>query len=249
MARRRFAGLHQIGVHMTNIIFFIVQFLSNTIQTITGFAGTLLAMPPSILLIGMDNARVVLNATAWISGLLIAVQNYKSINYKELFKMIGFMFAGMILGMYLYDRIPGQQLLTIYGILVILIGVKNLVMRKERTYSKWVLTIVLLAAGIIHGMFVSGGALLVIYACQTLKDKNEFRATVAPIWVVLNTFMMAGYCSKGQVTPYCIMMILVTILPLLLALWVGNRLQKKINQKTFLYLTYVLLIISGVSIL
>lgn len=41
---------------------------------------------------------------------------------------------------------------------------------------------------IIHGMFVSGGALLVIYATQVLKEKEEFRATVAPVWVVLNFF-------------------------------------------------------------
>ena len=42
---------------------------------------------------------------------------------------------------------------------------------------------ILLAAGMIHGMFVSGGALLVVYATLVLKDKEEFRATVALIWV------------------------------------------------------------------
>lgn len=232
-----------------NIIFFIIQFLANTIQTITGFAGTLLAMPPSILLIGMDNAKVVLNATAWISGLLLAIQNYRYIKYRELIKMIGFMSVGMGLGMYLYDRIPSEHLLLIYGVLVIAIGVKNMVFHKERNHSNVILTLVLLAAGIIHGMFVSGGALLVIYACQTLKDKNEFRATVAPVWVVLNTIMMAGYFEKGLVTPYCVQLILATIVPLLLAIWIGNKLQKRINQKTFLYMTYILLIISGISII
>ena len=38
---------------MTNyIVFFLVILLANIIQGITGFAGTILAMPPSLMLVG-----------------------------------------------------------------------------------------------------------------------------------------------------------------------------------------------------
>lgn len=233
---------------MTNIIFLFVLFLANAIQAITGFAGTVLAMPPSILLIGMDESKVVLNAMAWISGLLIAVQNYRYINFQELLKMIIIMFVGMIMGMKLYTFFPTSQLLVFYGVVVIIIGVKNLVIRKKFNLNQGVLIGVLLVAGMIHGMFVSGGALLVIYATSVLKDKNEFRATIAPIWVVLNTVMMMDYMSKGLVTSHSLWLIGVSILPLVLAIWLGNKLQKRVSQKTFLNLTYVLLIVSGLSI-
>lgn len=156
---------------MTNIIFLFVLFLANAIQAITGFAGTVLAMPPSILLIGMDEAKVVLNAMAWISGLFIAVQNYRYINFKELLKMIILMFVGMIMGMKLYILFPVSQLLIFYGFLVIAIGVKNLMIQKKFNLNQGILIGVLLVAGMIHGMFVSGGALLVIYATSVLKDK------------------------------------------------------------------------------
>lgn len=233
---------------MTNIIFLFVLFLANAIQAITGFAGTVLAMPPSILLIGIDEAKVVLNAMAWISGLLIAKQNYRYINFNELLKMIILMFMGMIMGMKLYMFFPASQLLVFYGVLVIVIGVKNLVISKKFNLNQGVLIGVLLVAGMIHGMFVSGGALLVIYATSVLKDKNEFRATIAPIWVVLNTVMMMDYMSKGLVTSHSLWLIGVSILPLFLAIWIGNKLQKRVSQKTFLNLTYVLLIVSGLSI-
>lgn len=39
--------------NLKSIRFFIVVFISNVIQCITGFAGTVLAMPFSIMLIGM----------------------------------------------------------------------------------------------------------------------------------------------------------------------------------------------------
>lgn len=57
---------------MKEIIFLFVLFVANVIQAITGFAGTVLAMPPSIYLLGMDNAKVVLNVMALLSGLMIA---------------------------------------------------------------------------------------------------------------------------------------------------------------------------------
>ena len=68
---------------MKEFIFLIVLFIANIIQAITGFAGTVLAMPASMYLLGIDNAKVVLNVMALISGLLIAISSYKSINKKE----------------------------------------------------------------------------------------------------------------------------------------------------------------------
>lgn len=39
-------------------------------------------------------------------------------------------------------------------------------------------------------MFLSGGALLVIYAVNALKEKSVIRATLAPVWIILNTLML-----------------------------------------------------------
>ena len=39
------------------------------------------------------------------------------------------------------------------------------------------------------------------------------------------------------------------IIPLFLAIYIGNKIQKKINQSVFLKLTYILLAVSGLSVL
>lgn len=51
---------------MKDIIFLIVLFIANVIQAITGFAGTVLAMPASMFLLGVDNAKVVLNVMKYL---------------------------------------------------------------------------------------------------------------------------------------------------------------------------------------
>ena len=44
---------------MNTVLFYIIIFLTNVIQGITGFAGTILAMPPSLILVGYDSTVMV----------------------------------------------------------------------------------------------------------------------------------------------------------------------------------------------
>ena len=96
---------------------------------------------------------------------------------------------------------------------------------------------------------MSGGALLVVYATQVLKDKEEFRATIAPVWVVLNSVLLESQVRQGAFDNYNIRLILISVIPLFIATWVGKKLVKKVSQRTFLNLTYVLLLVSGLSLI
>lgn len=235
---------------MKEIIFLFVLFVANVIQAITGFAGTVLAMPPSIYLLGMDNAKVVLNVMALLSGLMIAVMSYHHINKKELAKICIFMVAGMAIGIQICKAVPSEQiLLMIYGVIILLIAGKNLLCHRQHTLPQALLLVILLLAGVIHGMFVSGGALLVVYATQVLKEKEEFRATLAPVWVVLNSILLVSQVRQGVFTEGNIRLILISIIPLFAATWIGKKLVKKVSQKVFLNLTYVLLLVSGLSLI
>lgn len=233
----------------SEILFQIVLFLSNTIQTITGFAGTLLAMPFSIRLVGIEEAKAVINIFTMLACAVIAVQNYRYINYKILAKMVAGMAVGMIIGTWLFEQLPLDILLDAYAVLVILVAAKKMFIKKEIHLPAWAMLFVLLAAGIIHGMFLSGGALLVVYAVTVLKDKNEFRATVAPVWVILNALLIVSHYRAGYYTVQTLRATAISVIPLAASIVIGNILYRKINQQQFLKLTYVLLIISGVSLL
>lgn len=232
-----------------DILFQIVLFLSNMMQTITGFAGTMLAMPFSIKLVGVEEAKAVLNIFTMLACAVIAVQNRKNIQVKILGKMILGMVLGMVVGIWLFELLPLEILLTGYGILVICVALKKMLVKKEVKLPEWMMLFVLLAAGIIHGMFLSGGALLVVYAVSVLKDKDQFRATVAPVWVILNAMLIGSHYSSGYYNRECLMAIGISIVPLVLSILAGNYLYKRIKQEHFMNLTYVLLIISGVSLL
>lgn len=233
---------------VSNILFMAVLFVANTIQTITGFAGNLLAMPPSMKLIGVNEAKTVINIFTMVACLVITIQNRKHIQWKILGKMLVFMTVGMAVGVVMFDMISLDILLTMYGIMIILIALKKLFIKKDISLPQWFMVVVLLLAGIIHGMFLSGGALLVVYAVSVLKDKNQFRATVAPVWVLLDAILIFSHYSKGFYTQENLILITASMVPLVLSVKIGNILYKKINQEMFLKITYILLIISGIVV-
>ena len=249
------------------ILFFLILFGANLIQAITGFAGTLLAMPPSMQLLGVDEAKSVLAVLDQLSCLLIVLTGFRHINWKEFGKMAVLMVIGMFAGMKIFEVFPIHQLLTLYGVMILgialwkLFGQRLIQGRKtepektseagllpERNFSLRSLAMlcVILAAGVIHGMFVSGGALLVIYASSALKEKEEFRATMAMLWVNIGCYITGNQIKSGFFNSRVILLCAVGLIPLFVGIWAGTRLVKKIHQETFLKLTYVLLIVSGV---
>lgn len=234
---------------LKEILFLIVVFASNIIQAITGFAGTMLAMPASMILIGVNEAKSILNVMGIISCLILTIKNYKSINRKEFIKITIFMFIGMIFGISLFKIAPINILLKIYAVIIILIAVKNMFVKNKIALPNFIMILIILTAGIIHGMFVSGGSLLVIYAVSVLEDKKEFRATLSPVWVLLNSYLMYDHIKMGFFTANVIKLILISIIPLIASMFLGNILHDKMNQNAFLKLTYILLLISGLLLI
>lgn len=230
---------------MKEILFILIQVIANTIQTITGFAGGPIAMPPSMALVGVGNAKAAITMILWLVTIIVTVQNLKYINPKKLGIMLFFMILGMIPGIWLFDRLPTKILMIVYGLIVVAIGVDKLLRKNSKDLKTPYSYIALLMSGVMQGMFTSGGPFLALYATTAMKDKKEFRATVSSIWAVLNIYLMWNMFRQGMYTGYVMKLAGMSILPVFAAIWIGNKISHKIKQETFLKLVYVLLIVSG----
>ncbi len=231
---------------LQNALFLIIVLVTNIIQAITGFAGTLLAMPASIMLVGADDAKIMLNLVTLATCVILAVRNRQYIQWKILIRILVFMGIGMAVGVWLFDLIELDLLLNLYGAMILVIAIMNLAGKQIKHIALWAGLIVLLVSGIIHGMFLSGGGLLVVYATIVLQDKNEFRATISSVWVVLNSILLIQQFASGQITRDNGLFALVACIPALVGVFIGNKLHDRMSGQAFMRLTYVLLIVSGV---
>lgn len=242
------------------IVFFVVILLANIIQCITGFAGTVLAMPFSIMLVGFDVAKPVLNILGIVASIGVVAANPKSLNIKEFVKIIGIMLVGMLGGFAIssqFDMNPNllYKLLGSIVIAFMLLGVYNTFIKKDdkkttkSTFSEIIGILIIIFAGVVHGMFVCGGPLLVIYAASKLKDREEFRTTLSASWIVLNSIIMLSDIRSDMFDKNVVIIAIISIVVLFGAIFAGNAIAKKLNNKVFMIITYILMGISGISLL
>lgn len=232
---------------MLTTIYLLGVFFANLIQGITGFAGNVLAMPTSVLALGVSGARESLNILAILSGAFMCVWFRRDINWKKLGRILVLIIPGMVVGIAIYDIYPADGLLAGYALVIALIGIVNLVKKGAFLLPRWALIALVLASGVMQGMFVSGGPLLVVYAVLVLPEKKEFRATLSAVWFTLNSLIfLQSFFFTSSITPEVWGNVAIGIVPLLLGTIIGGRLQNRLNQRVFMKLTYVLLVVSGV---
>jgi uncharacterized membrane protein YfcA len=234
------------------IFFLLVIFLANIIQTLTGFAGTALAMPFSIMLVGIDVSKAVLNLIAIPICVYVMVREWKSIKIKEGLIMFLFIGIGFGLGFGLeYLSIDPNILKKVYGSIIIAVAIAFLFFIKPDKVQipLWVLYLILILGGVLHKLFVSGGPLVVIYAMYKFKDKNEFRGTLSAVWIILNAIMFGQHLYQGYFTPHVWMLFGIGMALSIGSIVLGKLIVNKISLPIFMKITYALLLVSGIMLL
>jgi len=234
---------------LREIVFIIVVMLANIVQAITGFAGTALAMPFSILLIGMESSRLLLNIVALVSCFFIVAFNRKDVDWKTFLIMTSFALIGMAIGSVLMNQVSSPYLIKFYGSIICLVAIYYLFRKTDQHWPTVILIGLVILAGIIHRLFLSGGPLIILYATQVLKQKNRFRATLAMVWIVLNGLILSIDLQTTIFTPPTLSLLLLAVLTIPVSVIIGKMIFDRINPTIFLKLTYGLLFISGVAIL
>lgn len=230
---------------VSTILFILVQLFSNFVQAVTGFGGGPIAMPPSMALIGVNEAKAAVTCILWLTCIVISVREIRNIDKKQLGIILAFMIPGVLVGMWLFSVLTLKILMLIYGIIVVLIGAWKLFIKTEREVPKPLRFAALILAGLMQGMFTSGGPFLVIYSISAIPEKTRFRATISTVWAVINTYMVGSMIFSGMYSNGEAKYVALSILPVAVAIYVGKRVADRLDREMFLKVVYALLMVSG----
>lgn len=231
-----------------NLLFGLAIYIANIIQGTTGFAGSLLSMPPSIHLQGLATAKVAVNTYGLISSAIIFSKTYKNIDREEAKKIIMVMGAGLAGGIMLSKLSSPMILLKIYALFVIAVALKEMFYKGALEFGEKALVVVLLIAGMFQGMFVSGGPFLIIYAAKKFKDKDQIRGSLCLVWLFMNGSLMLSQILGGEFNAQSLTTTLIGLPGVFLGVATGGYLAKRLSKEKFLKFVYVLLCISGASL-
>ena len=230
------------------VLFCLIILVTFVFQAVTGFGGPLIAMPLAIPLVGVATAKPILTLCSWVTSILVLLRSHRDVNLRETVKMASVIILFLFLGSWLFERLQLSFLLILYGIFVTSVGLKKLFLPAKHTPPRWLMLFSLCAAGVMHGLFLSGGSFLVIYAVNTLHGKQEFRATMGALWFTVNSVQLAGFLANGLFSRLGHLSLLSVCLTAL-ATGIGSILSQRLSQERFLKVTYWMLVVSGLVLL
>ncbi len=107
---------------------------------------------------------------------------------------------------------------------------------------------VLLLAGIVHGLFASGGPLVVYAAARDRLGKEAFRATLSALWLGVNLVMVVGYRLSGKMGSGVPLLWVVLAPALVAGIVAGERLHRRVDRRRFERAVFWLLALAGTGL-
>lgn len=223
--------------------------LSYTIEAITGFGSIVIALSLGALLMPINELLPILvPLNIFMSGFLV-IKHRNHIQWRLLLLIIGpLMITGTLMGNWLRPTLGNQQLAALFAVVIIAFGARELYksLRQviERRHPRWLNQALIAGAGLTHGLFASGGPLLVFSLVGSTLNKSQMRATLLAVWFTLNTLLTLTFLWQGTLTQT--LPTIAMYLPLLaVGIWMGEKLHHTVSELVFKRIIYGLLIATG----
>ena len=231
-----------------------IVLISYTTQAMSGFGSTILALTLGVHFYPIDVLLPVLVPLDMIVNIYIVTRHHRHISRPHLFRSIlPAMSVGVLAGIIAFQYIEGVLLKKLFGVLVILLSIRELFRllrnrKDENVLSNQKATGFIAAAGIVHGIYASGGPLL-IYAVSRLNlPKSVFRSTLGAVWFFFSVILTASYLIAGKFTVQSLKFILILLPIIFLGILLGEWLHHRIDEFRFKIFVFGVLLFAGFSV-
>jgi hypothetical protein len=214
-----------------------------------GFGGTVIAACLGAQLVPLDAllpAFVPLNLA--MSAYLVT-SGRDAIAWRVLLRTIAVPVAvGAAVGVALFHVPAKAALAAVFGGFVALLAVVQLVRPAAGALGRGWQRAFLVAGGVAHGLFGTGGPMIVYVTRRELADKRAFRATLAVLWLVLNVALLVNFAALGLYTAHTARIGGVVALALVPGLWLGQRIHDALDGARFERVVWTLLLVAGLAL-
>lgn len=223
--------------------------LAYTVEAATGFGSLVIALSLGALLLPVPELLPVLVPLNVLMSGFLAWRNRRHIDRGLLLMVIlPLMLIGTLTGFLLQGWLPAGLLKLLLGLLITWFALRELWRLHggsgSQAHPAWLNRLLILGAGLTHGLFASGGPLLVYALAGTALDKGRLRATLLCVWFSLNAGLSLLFLLDGRLLPALPQ--LAFFLPLLLVgVLTGEYLHHRVDEQRFRQWVYSVLAVTG----
>lgn len=228
-----------------------------TVGTSIGFGGSIISATLAALFLPIDFIVPVLVPLNVITTAYLAIRHRRFIQKQILLRQI-LPYAGLTLplGLAMFLLIHTEGLRWALGLFVLGLSVWELfrMFRAKQPDALGPLAkhrgiLLLGAGGLVQGMWATGGPLIAYWAGRSITGKGDFRATLAALWLVLNSVLLIAHFIFGKLTFDTARTDLILLPFLIIAIALAEWLHARMPERFFRTAIYVVLAFSGVALI
>ncbi len=218
---------------------------------LVGFGTTLVSAPLLAHVLPLSTVIPALALTDFTASCTNGVRLGAHVVRKELLALVPAMVIGSALGAWLLFAVPVRMLMLLLGIFVVLYALNGLRPKQPQPplsphWAWWFGG----AGGILSALFGAGGWVYSMYLVRRLDDPQQIRATQTAVLTVSSFIRVTLFAVAGTYFDQSLLLLVLALLPaMLLGLYLGHRINLKLDRRRFLQVLYGILLLTGSSLI
>jgi uncharacterized membrane protein YfcA len=226
----------------------LIVFASFLVEAAAGFGSMVVALTLGALWFSVNELLAWLVPVNLVLSAYLVARDWRSIRWRFLAtRMVPLMALGLGLGTLVATQAAQTSWLKpTFGAFVMAVAAWQLrASTSTRPLPALGRITALVGAGVIHGIFATGGPLAVFVAARELPEKAAFRGTLSMLWLVLNVLVMPRLVADGDVTTQTLSTSALMLVPLALGIGAGEWVHHRLAEEKFRRVVAGLLLVAG----
>ncbi len=214
-----------------------------------GFGGTVIAASIGAQLVPLDELLPAFVPVNMALSAYLLMQGRGAVQWRFLIREIApAVVIGAAIGLALFHLPAKTALAMAFGVFVTGLAALQLLRPATRELPAAPRYGLLGLGGIAHGLFGTGGPMIVYVTRRRVDDKRAFRATLALLWLSLNCALLINFVSLGLYTSDTVETGSVIALAVIPGLVIGERIHRALDAARFERVVWVLLLVAGAAL-
>jgi uncharacterized membrane protein YfcA len=227
-----------------------IIFIATLTRSTFGFGDAMVGMPLLAMVIGLNTATPLVGLMGITASATILIKHWRDVHFKSLWPLIVSTLIGIPIGILLLKGVYENVMKSVLAFVIIIFSLYKILKPRLFTLADDKLACVFgLLSGILGGAYNTNGPPVVIYGTLRQWNPEKFRATLQGYFFPTGSMIALGHCIGGLWTKTVLLNYLLALPIILVAIFLGGWLNRKIPKVKFDNYVYMFLVVLGVFLL
>ena len=224
----------------------VILFLATLIRSSFGFGEALVAVPLLAFVMPVETAAPLAVLVSITVAIVAIAQDWRHIHVRSAGWLVVSTLAGTPLGLVVLHWVDGRVVKVLLAVVIAVFSGYSLLGRTRATLSDdrraWIFGF---GAGVLGGAYGMNGPPLVVYGTLRGWSPQHFRATLQGYFLPASLIALGGFALSGMWTATVSRYYLMALPAVVLAIFLGRVINKRMNARAFGRYVHVGLVIVG----